>query len=80
MSDNWVSDDADHSKCRASSNIADVLTFGRGRLDDLGFWEIPCYHCARKHEREHPEHGECWPHTPEQRKKWQKMFDRLGVK
>jgi len=26
------------------------LTFGKGKLDDYGYWEKPCYECARWHE------------------------------
>ncbi len=33
-------------KCYASS-FDNVPTFGSGELDDYGFWERPCYVCAR---------------------------------
>lgn len=55
-----------HEDCRVSSGIHDCLTFGRGRLDDNGFWEEPCWECARAHEQQFPECGPCWPHTEEQ--------------
>jgi hypothetical protein len=59
-----------HSKCRASSTIMDTLSFGTGELDEHGFWEKPCAGCARAHEQQFPEDGECWPHSPETLKKW----------
>lgn len=52
--------------CRISSGIHDCLTFGKGHLDRNGFWEIPCYECAREHEKQFPKCGPCWPHTLEQ--------------
>jgi len=52
--------------CHVSSGIHDCLTFGTGELSDSGFWEHPCYECAREHERQFPECGPCWPHTEEQ--------------
>ena len=64
----WVRKDADHSKCSASTGIHDATTFGRGELDKHGFWEYPCYHCARAFEKKAPEYGDCWPHTQEQLK------------
>lgn len=33
--------------CFASTNIADELNYGTGKLDFNGFWEFPCTH--RKH-------------------------------
>lgn len=51
-----------NKNCSVSTGIfGDELTFGRGRLDENGYWLIPCAPCARRHEREHPEDGECWP-------------------
>ncbi len=47
--------------CGVSSGIHEGLTFGRGELDTLGFWAVPCDTCARDHERECPEAGPCWP-------------------
>lgn len=39
----------------------DELTFGSGVLDDFGYWEKPCYPCARAWETTHPG-SECWPY------------------
>ncbi len=50
--------------CGVSTGICGSLTFGRGRLDDYGYWEIPCAPCARATEKAHPEHGTCWPGGP----------------
>jgi hypothetical protein len=30
--------------CSVTTNIADQLTWGHGRLDPNGFWEFPCTH------------------------------------
>jgi hypothetical protein len=56
---------AQHAECGCSTGIHDALTFGRGELDGSGFWEFPCWECAREHERLHPDAGPCWPHTDE---------------
>jgi hypothetical protein len=56
----------DHSQCGASSGIHDCYTFGQGELDFNGFWEFPCWECARQAEKENPNFGPCWPHTDEQ--------------
>lgn len=51
-----------NDRCGVSTGyFGDELTFGRGKLDDYGYWSIPCEPCARQHEREHPSSGECWP-------------------
>lgn len=55
-----------HEHCKTSSGIHECLTFGNGELDGFGFWEKGCYECAREFEKQFPEHGPCWPHTPEQ--------------
>lgn len=31
--------------CCVSTSIFDDMTFGSGRLDDNGFWELPCLIC-----------------------------------
>lgn len=57
-----------NSDCKISSGIHSCpeqsdpgLTFGSGKLNDLGYWDKPCTPCARAYEKEHPEVGECWP-------------------
>jgi len=56
------SDEMDHDLCKFSTGEHGYPTVGQGRLDDGGFWEVPCYICARKYELKNP--GEkCWPHT-----------------
>jgi len=57
-----------HNTCSISTGIHDHLTIGSGKLDDNGFWSIPCPVCARAHEEQFPECGECWPHREEQLK------------
>jgi len=54
--------------CQVSNGIHDCFTFGTGKLDGTGFWEKPCYECARAYEEQFPESGLCWPHTDEQLK------------
>lgn len=50
-----------HRDCGISTGyVSEELTFGRGQLDDYGYWEIPCAACARAWERAHPG-KECWP-------------------
>ena len=53
-----------HEGCSTSTGICGCLTFGRGFLDRNGYWEIPCYECAREWEKNHPEMGPCWPQFP----------------
>jgi len=42
-----------NSDCCVSTGIHEGLTFGRGELDDLGYWEIPCGICAREWEEKY---------------------------
>ncbi len=52
----------DHSKCCCSTGIHDGLTYGQGKLDPNGFWEHPCWECARKAEvADGVVEGEYWP-------------------
>jgi hypothetical protein len=67
-----------HEKCGASSNIMEQPSFGRGKLDDLGFWEIPCYDCARSFEKANPQFGECWPPKKADEKKCPKDCSMKG--
>jgi hypothetical protein len=47
--------------CGTSTSIDDVtLTFGRGDLDDHGFWEFPCVICAEAFQKEFPSRS-VWP-------------------
>ena len=46
-------------ECGVSTGICERLTFGRGKLDFNGYWEIPCRPCARAEERRTGE--EAWP-------------------
>lgn len=49
-------------RCDCSSGIHDELTFGRGKLDEWGFWEKPCLECARWHEQKAGvPHNTYWP-------------------
>jgi len=65
-----------HPGCRVSTSIADFLTFGSGELDSNGFWEKPCYECARNHEKKFKDDFPCWPFSKEylemkkQRSEW----------
>lgn len=51
----------DNPDCSTSTGFHDGLTFGSGKLDDWGYWEVPCGPCAREWERLHPEDAPCWP-------------------
>lgn len=33
--------------CLCSTGIHQGLTFGKGKLDNYGYWQYPCYACAR---------------------------------
>ncbi|KKL84752.1 hypothetical protein LCGC14_1961570 [marine sediment metagenome] len=55
-----------HKDCKVSTGIHEGLTFGRGELDDNGYWEIPCDICARAGEEKYPEQYPCWPFSREQ--------------
>jgi len=57
----------DH-ECSASTGIHDPetsplsgMTFGRGEIDEHGYWSEPCAPCARAFEKIHPEAAPCWP-------------------
>ena len=50
--------------CCTSTAISEHLTFGSGELDEYGFWEKPCWVCARAYEKEHPKE-EAWPFNEE---------------
>lgn len=39
-------------KCEWSTGIHDGPTVGRGELSEHGYWQYPCYLCAREAERE----------------------------
>ena len=52
--------------CCASTGIHEGMTFGSGKLDDFGYWEYPCWVCAREFETLHPEYQPCWPFEPEE--------------
>jgi hypothetical protein len=55
--DSWrtemLGDDTPKNKpvcdCKVSTGICGCLTYGKGRLDFNGFWEIPCPHKSEKH-------------------------------
>lgn len=48
-------------KCGVSTGSHEGLTFGKGKLDEYGFWEHPCSLCARAFEKLQPEEAPCWP-------------------
>ena len=49
------------TKCGGSTNIAEDPSFGWGKLDDYGFWEIGCSACARRYEQQNPGQ-KAWPY------------------
>lgn len=53
------------TRCSVSSDMCENLTFGWGKLDDLGYWKHECAPCARAYEQAHPEYqGRCIPLPP----------------
>lgn len=46
-------------KCCASTGICETTTHGHGLLSTLGYWQIPCFTCARHFEKEFKEVN--WP-------------------
>jgi hypothetical protein len=47
-------------ECGVSTGVVSGLTFGSGELNDNGYWEHPCFECARAYEADNP--GEVvWP-------------------
>lgn len=69
-----------HERCRTSSTIAETMSFGRGDLDENGFWEYGCYECARAWEKQFPQDGPCWPHTKETLEKWKRQDEERKAK
>lgn len=56
-------------KCGVSSGIHEGVTFGTGNLDSNGYWEHPCWECARAWESQYPLEGPAWPFDHEGDKK-----------
>lgn len=56
----------ENPNCGISTGICEKLTFGSGVLDDYGYWEHPCYECARAWEMLQSEknNGVCHPAWP----------------
>ena len=54
-----------HDKCCTSNGIQGDVTHGSGKLDNHGYWEFPCYECAREWERQFPMNGFAWPFSKE---------------
>ena len=55
----YISKGYNHPNCNISTGIHDGPTIGYGELDSNGYWEFPCYECARIYESHTKE--ECWP-------------------
>jgi len=71
----------DHN-CEISTTISEAISFGKGELDEWGFWEHGCYECARAWEKQFPESGECWPHSRKtlMLNKIQRFVKKYGLK
>lgn len=68
-------------RCRVSTGIHEVLTFGCGELDSLGFWSNPCPFRARMAEaRDGVDPGSYWPHTEDWLRKSKGSFGILAAK
>jgi hypothetical protein len=68
-----------HEKCKVSMGMHDFLTFGSGELSPSGFWENPCWKCARAYEKQFPDQGPCWPHKEEDLKAMGFIVKAQGV-
>lgn len=69
-------------RCKASSGICGAITFGKGELDDYGYWDEPCDLCARAWEKLRP--GEfAWPRKRilwfDNREYWAEVFHHQWV-
>ena len=74
----FMKEDEDHSQCKWSSGIHEGLTVGQGKLDKFGYWERPCYFCARKAEEKDPKNGYIWPFSREYLKKSNEAINGQG--
>jgi len=53
--------------CSVSIGICGSLAFGKGKLDHNGYWEFPCYLCARYNEQQFYYEGKVnWPYPEEE--------------
>lgn len=55
-----LSENAGHFHCKVSTGICESVTFGSGKLDDLGYWEFPCLACAERYKAKNPDMA-VWP-------------------
>lgn len=46
-------------KCCTSTGICESTTHGSGILDEHGYWQFPCFICAREYEKQGTERH--WP-------------------
>ena len=65
-------------KCGWSTGIHDGPTVGRGKLNEHGYWQFPCYLCAREAEREH-DWKNVWPWSDEYLVECNKEIDKQFV-
>lgn len=48
--------------CNVSQGICESITFGSGEINEHGYFQYPCYFCARRHEEiGNLKRGTCWP-------------------
>jgi len=50
-----IKDGCNDKKCSVSTGLFGEVTFGRGKLDFNGYWEIDCLECARAWKKQYPE-------------------------
>lgn len=48
------------ASCGVSTSIMDCLTFGKGELDDNGFWEFPCEACSQAYYQRKKQDFQMW--------------------
>jgi len=54
-----------HEDCGIAIGISNEPTFGKGILNDYGYWQFPCEKCAREWEKQNPNSGKAWPSSNE---------------
>ena len=63
--DHYTRPPCGNTACCSSGGIHGGITFGRGKIDTYGYWEIPCRPCAEAWDKKYPDDpdGPAWPHA-----------------
>lgn len=49
--------------CMSSGGICGAVTVGKGELSNSGYWENPCWRCARAWDVVNPQYAPHWPYS-----------------